>query len=167
MPPRARWERSRAAAVQSCVWRRPGPRACCPGRRVRRCKEVASSVSSVLKQTDILLPGHDRDTRPSPPPAVGLLFVLQWQIVHVVGADDHRKDIVEPEWRIHLVAAAGSLTQSMGGASRQEAVDALTRAAQRALGDAELLGDTRGVRGPGYAPAPRRSGPRRPPRNAG
>ena len=60
--------------------------------------------------------------------------------MHIVGADDHREDVVETERCVHVVAAAGRLAQSMGGALCEEAVDALLGAVQWLLGNAELPG---------------------------
>ena len=73
-----------------------------------------------------------------PPPAVGLLLIRPRQVVQIVGTDDHPEDIVEAERGVHVVAA-GRLAQSQGGAAVEEAVDALSRAAERLVGNAELL----------------------------
>ena len=73
-------------------------------------------------------------------PAVGLLSVPPGQVVPVVGADDHGKNIVETEWGVHVAASIGRSAESQGRASVQEAVDALLRATQRLVGNAKLLG---------------------------
>ena len=60
--------------------------------------------------------------------------------MHVVGAHGHCEDIVETEGGVHVVGAAGRLTQAMGRAPGKEAADALPRAVQRPVGNAKLLG---------------------------